>query len=225
MTPASSSPPDVLASFIPPTPTTMFIPPAEDPLLSLMTNVIMKDGKRHTAARNITNMLAYLHTITLCPPLPIVREAIRLASPSVKVVSLRKSAKNVPCPRPLNDRQRAKQAFKWILQSSKSRSDHSVSQRLAKEMVAIIKGGENEVLKKVETVHRLAVVNRCVLSSFTCVRTVLIRRLSARMHLVDSPSLCHDISYLPSERPSTVSRSRLFAPWPTSSVLTAGTEF
>lgn len=157
----------ITQSYVPPPPTTMFIPPAEDPLLSLMTNVIMKDGKRHRAQRIITDMLSYLHTITLSPPLPIVREAIRLASPSVKIVTMRNRSKNIPSPRPLNDRQRAKTAFKWILKQSESRSDLSVSRRLAKEMVAVIRaslpgGPENEVLKKVETVHKMAVVNRYV---------------------------------------------------------------
>ncbi|KAG8966735.1 hypothetical protein FRB90_010939, partial [Tulasnella sp. 427] len=118
----------------------VFIPPAEDPLLSLLTNIIMRDGKRHRAARLVTNTLTYLHSVTLAAPLPILREAVRLASPAVKVVTLRKSAKNVPSPWPLNERQSTKQALRWILAASEKRSDKSLTHRLAKEVIAVVRG-------------------------------------------------------------------------------------
>jgi len=43
--------------------------------------------------------------------------------------------------------------------ASKKRPELSVSQRLAKELVNVIRG-DSEALKKKEEVHRLAVVNR-----------------------------------------------------------------
>ncbi|KAG8945982.1 hypothetical protein FRC04_012100 [Tulasnella sp. 424] len=137
----------------------VFIPPAEDPLLSLLTNIIMRDGKRHRAAKLVTGTLSYLHSVTLAPPLPILREAVRLASPAVKVSTLRKSAKNVPSPRALTERQSTKQALRWILAASEKRSDKSITHRLAKEIVGVVKG-DSDVLKRKEEVHRLAVVNR-----------------------------------------------------------------
>ncbi|KIO20239.1 hypothetical protein M407DRAFT_245880 [Tulasnella calospora MUT 4182] len=143
----------------PPTFSPVFIPPAEDPLLSLLTNIIMRDGKRHRAAKLVTDTLSYLHSVTLAPPLPILREAVRLASPAVKVVTLRKSAKNLPSPRALNERQSTKQALRWILAASEKRSDKSLTHRLAKEVVAVVRG-DSDVLKRKEEVHRQAVVNR-----------------------------------------------------------------
>ncbi|KAG9020262.1 hypothetical protein FS837_008387 [Tulasnella sp. UAMH 9824] len=161
-TPSSQGPPTLSSMPLAPSPPTfspVFIPPAEDPLLSLLTNIIMRDGKRHRAARLVTDTLSYLHSVTLAPPLPILREAVRLASPAVKVVTLRKSAKNLPSPRALNERQSTKQALRWILAASEKRSDKSLTHRLAKEVVAVVRG-DSDVLKRKEEVHRLAVVNR-----------------------------------------------------------------
>ncbi|KAG8907478.1 hypothetical protein FRB99_004054 [Tulasnella sp. 403] len=137
----------------------MFIPPAEDPLLSLCANVIMKHGERHKAMRLITETLTYLHAITLSPPLPIFREAIQLASPMVKIVTIRKPSKNVLAPRPLNDRQRTKAAFRWIVAASEKKPGKMLVHRLAKEIIAVVKG-DSDVLQKKEEVHRQAVANR-----------------------------------------------------------------
>jgi len=140
-------------------PNPLFVPPPADPLLTLLASVVMRHGEKHKAVRLITDTLSYLHTITLCSPLPILREAIDLVAPSVKVVTLRKPSKNVLSPRPLTERQRTKQAFRWILTASEKRPDRSVSERLAKEVVNIIRG-ESDALKRKEEVHRQAAVNR-----------------------------------------------------------------
>ncbi len=153
--------PTPIISSQPPIPRPIFIPPAEDPLLHLLTNVVMRHGERHKAARIITDTLAYIHARTLSPPLPILRHAIELASPMVKNVTLRQSSKNVISPRPLNDRQRAKQAFRWMMKASDSRSEHKVSQRVAMEVIAIIRG-DSKVLERKAEVHQQAVVNRYV---------------------------------------------------------------
>jgi small subunit ribosomal protein S7 len=139
----------------------MMIPPPEDPLLHYFTSHIMHHGERNKAARITTNMLAQIHRLTEAPPLPILRHAIFLASPSVRIKSHKKSAKSLMVPMPLTDRQRTFFAIKWLLQASKSRSDRKLEDRLAKEVIRIIEG-ESDVLKKKMEVHKLAVANRCV---------------------------------------------------------------
>lgn len=170
----------------------MFIPPAEDPLLGMFTNVIMRHGKRQRAAKIVTDTLSYLHRITLSPPLPLLREAVRLASPAVKVVSLKRHAKNVPCPRPLTDRQSTKQAIRWILDqsSSEKRPELNISRRIAKEVISILRpGSESEVLKKKLQLHKLAAVNRCVLPSLIQLSNTE-HRLAVQTPAVDATRLC-----------------------------------
>jgi len=137
----------------------LIIPPAEDPLLSYFTSMLLKNGNRHKASRIVTLTLQRIHALTHSPPLPILREAISLASPSVKIVTHKKNAKNVPTPFALGDKQRTRMAIRWILKESDGRGERSVSERLARVIFDIIRGDGN-VLKKKEELHRLAVANR-----------------------------------------------------------------
>ncbi|KAG8928785.1 hypothetical protein FRC02_006459 [Tulasnella sp. 418] len=140
-------------------PIPIFVPPAEDPLLLLFTNLLMKHGEKHKARQFVTETLAYLQSVTLSPPLPLLREAVNLVAPSVKVVTMRQRHKNFFAPFPLGDRQRSSTALRWIIKASESRPDRKVEHRLAKEIVAVIRG-ESSTLAKKESVHKQAVVNR-----------------------------------------------------------------
>jgi len=153
----SSASPDILSRLAASHP--IFVPPATNPLLEYLTCLIMKDGEKHKAARLLTGTLTHLHSITQSLPLPILREAIDLVAPSVKVVTLRKPSKNVPSPRPLTERQRVQLAWKWIEKASKTRPERRATERIAKELVSVVRG-ESKALEKKEELHKQAVVNR-----------------------------------------------------------------
>lgn len=121
--------------------------------------MLLRNGNRHKASRIVTLTLQQIHALTHSPPLPILREAVSLASPSVKIVTHKKSAKNVPTPFALGDKQRTRMAIKWILKESDSRGERNVADRLARVIFDIIRGDGN-VLKKKDELHRLAVANR-----------------------------------------------------------------
>jgi len=121
--------------------------------------MLLRDGHRHKAARLVALTLRQLHALTHSPPLPILREAISLASPSVRIVTQKRSAKNVPTPFALGDKQRTRMAIKWILKESDARGERKLHERLARVIADIIRGDGN-VLKKKEELHRLAVANR-----------------------------------------------------------------
>ncbi|RDX44645.1 ribosomal protein S7 [Lentinus brumalis] len=135
------------------------IPPAEDPLLHLFTSMVMRHGKRQEAARKITRMLLHIHAFTKAPPMPILRQAIVAAEPLLRCRSFKRAAKQFVFPIPLNDRQRAWQALKWIIEESKKRGGRHEEERLAREVIAIVKG-DSQVLKHKEAVHKLAVLHR-----------------------------------------------------------------
>ncbi|KAG8799630.1 hypothetical protein FRC17_007078 [Serendipita sp. 399] len=119
----------------------------------------MKHGERNKAARITTRMLEHIHARTNSPPLPLFRQAIYLASPSLRVKSHKKSAKSVMVPMPLTDRQRAFFAVKWLIESSGKRHEKRIDERLASEVLEILKG-ESNVLKRKMEVHKVAVANR-----------------------------------------------------------------
>lgn len=137
----------------------ILIPPAQDPLLTYISNTIMRDGKRTQADRTVTKMLTLIHTMTRAPPLPIVREAVLSASPLVKCISQRRSVKVTQKPIALSERHRTAYGVKWILWASAARPEPTLEGRLAREIVAVLQGDSRALSKKAE-VHRQAMINR-----------------------------------------------------------------
>ncbi|RPD58307.1 ribosomal protein S7 [Lentinus tigrinus ALCF2SS1-7] len=141
-------------------PTAIHIPPAEDPLLHLFTSMLMRHGKRQQASRVTTKMLLHIHAFTQAPPLPILRQAVVAAGPLLRCRQFKRAAKQFVFPNPLSERQRAWQAVKWIVEESRRRrGGRHDAERLAREVVGIVRG-DSEVLKKKEAVHKLAVLHR-----------------------------------------------------------------
>ncbi|TDL21035.1 ribosomal protein S7 [Rickenella mellea] len=144
----------------PPEPERMDIPPPDDPLLSYFKTSIMHNGQGASAARRTSRVLLHLHTLTgRAPPMPILRRAIALASPSVKVVSERRGSTNIYRPRALSEQQRTRFALRWIKEASDHQPGRTVEERLARELIAIVKGTSG-VLKKKLSVHQQAMINR-----------------------------------------------------------------
>ena len=96
-------------------------------------------------------------------PVPLLHRAILLASPSVKVLNMRKSMKSVPTPRALSERQRTHQAIAWILKAAEKgrRAGARRDERIAREILAILEG-TSEVFKWLETRHKDATLARSV---------------------------------------------------------------
>ncbi|CAE7067752.1 unnamed protein product [Rhizoctonia solani] len=136
------------------------LPPVADPLLDFTASLIQKHGERTKAARTVARVLEHIHILTGgAPPLPIYREAIRLASPSVKVVTQKRRAKNLPTPRPLTERQRTRAGILAILKASDKRPEKHIWIRVARECVNVLRG-ESDAIKKLEELHRFAMANR-----------------------------------------------------------------
>jgi hypothetical protein len=93
-----------------------------------------------------------------------MHQAIHLTSPSIRIVSLRRAAKNVPIPSALDARQRARTGISWILKAAEKGRKGGASERtgrIAKEVLAVLDGSSAALARKDE-VHRLGAVNRCV---------------------------------------------------------------
>jgi len=123
--------------------------------------MVMKGGNRARSDKIISQMLLIIHARTRAPALPIVRQAIFAVSPSVKLRGDMHGTKMVYVPIPLYEKQSVRQGVKWLIeQVLESRvGGFKLEERLAREIINIVRG-ESEVLKKRETAHRTAMVNR-----------------------------------------------------------------
>jgi small subunit ribosomal protein S7 len=139
----------------------MSIPPAEDPLLAYFVGSITKDGHRAKASRTISRMMLYIRAMTKSPALPVLREAVFRLAPAVKVTYQRRGAKNIARPQVLSEKQRVRLAVQWMLKKVEKGPEHTLEERLAREVVSIIQG-TSSTLKSQEELHLLAMVNRYV---------------------------------------------------------------
>lgn len=137
------------------------VPLPQDPLLDFFSSQLMNHGKRARAERCASEILLHINALTRASPVPILRQAVLLASPAVKVVTHKSSAKAVPKPFALNERQRTKMAISWILDASEKRQGYTRAERIARECVGIIQKS-SKVLENKENLHKAAMVSRWV---------------------------------------------------------------
>ncbi|KAH8116894.1 ribosomal protein S7 [Phellopilus nigrolimitatus] len=135
------------------------LPPAQDPLLRYLTSAFQHDGRRHTAERRASRVLMFLHTLTRAAPLELLRAAIDRVSPSVRIVSHKRAARNIMIPVALREKQQVRYAVKWMLKASESRGGRTVEERLAREIVLVL-NGNGGALRQKESLHQTATVNR-----------------------------------------------------------------
>jgi small subunit ribosomal protein S7 len=109
----------------------------------------------------LTSSLACSARQTDSPPLPIFRAAIIAASPLCRLKSIRKGAKTMIVPIPLNERQRTRFGVRWLLKAADKRAAYNAEKRIAMEMLAVLDGSSN-VLKMIDERHKVAMMNRCV---------------------------------------------------------------
>lgn len=86
-----------------------------------------------------------------------------MVSPSIRMVTLRRSAKNIPVPSALDARQRSRQGIQWILKAAERgrAGGQPRNGRLAREIMSVLEG-TSAALQRKDEVHRLATVNRSV---------------------------------------------------------------
>ncbi|KAJ3760622.1 ribosomal protein S7 domain-containing protein [Lentinula raphanica] len=132
----------------------------QDPLLEYLASRLMNHGHRAKANRIVARTLLNIHAYTRAPPLPILREAIFALAPAVRLLKHRHSTKTIYRPVALSEKQGIWWAVRWLLEECKGRQGGPmVEERLAREIIKIVKGESKTLEKKVE-VHRLAMVNR-----------------------------------------------------------------
>ncbi|KAK3054070.1 hypothetical protein LTR09_004848 [Extremus antarcticus] len=154
-----------------------------EPILTQLTNLIMRDGKKSLAEKHVAALLSTLRTLPApkysetrpllpgAPPashLPLnpvlyLTLAVDSVAPLLKIRSQRGAAGGgvaLQIPVPLGLRQRRRAAMTWILDAAgKKGTREGFAQRLAGEVVAVVEG-RSGVWEKRQAAHRLGVVGR-----------------------------------------------------------------
>jgi len=134
-------------------------PKYDDLKVTKFINCVMMDGKKSVAEGIVYGAFELIREKTNKDPLEIFLKAINNARPLVKVVSKRVGGQNYQVPLPVNDKIGQAIAFRWIIDYSRKRSEKTMIERLAAELMACEKS-EGSTIKKKEDTHRMAESNK-----------------------------------------------------------------
>lgn len=130
-----------------------------DVVVSKFVNNLMLDGKKNTARRIMYDAMAQIAEKTKQEPLEVFTQALANVAPQTEVRSRRVGGATYQIPVEVREERRQALAIRWLKTYALARRDHTMSQRLANELMAAAKG-EGNAVKKWDDVHRMAEANK-----------------------------------------------------------------
>jgi small subunit ribosomal protein S7 len=130
-----------------------------DELISRFVNSVLKDGKKTIARKIVYSALDQIAQKTEKNPLDVFKKAVDNASPLIEVRARRVGGATYQVPTEVRLERRTALAIRWLITYAQERSDKSMSQKLAAELLAA-SSGEGGAVKKKDDVHRMAEANK-----------------------------------------------------------------
>ncbi|MCX7983591.1 MAG: 30S ribosomal protein S7 [Bacteroidetes bacterium] len=134
-------------------------PKYNDVLVARFINSILRRGKKHLARRILYDALDIIREKTGKDPLEVFRKAVENAAPLIEVRARRVGGATYQVPTEVRPERRTALAIRWLIAYAKERSDKSMEQKLANELMAAAVG-EGGAIKKRDDVHRMAEANK-----------------------------------------------------------------
>ena len=130
-----------------------------DTSLSKFINVLMLDGKKSVAEKIIYGALDIVAEKGKDEPLETFHKALDNIRPSVEVKSRRVGGSNYQVPVEVRGERRTALGMRWMVESARKRSEKSMGQRLAGEILDAFES-KGSAVKKREDTHRMAEANK-----------------------------------------------------------------
>lgn len=127
--------------------------------VSKFINAVMQSGKKSVAERIVYGAFGIINQKSGKDPLEVFSAAMGNVKPMVEVKSRRVGGANYQVPVEVRPARRAALAMRWLREFARKRSEKSMDQRLAAEM---LEAAENRggAVKKRDEVHRMAEANK-----------------------------------------------------------------
>ena len=122
-------------------------------------NVLMLQGKKAVAERILYGAFDQIKSKTGRDPIEIFQTALANARPMVEVKSRRVGGANYQVPVEVRPVRRTALGMRWLREAAKKRSEKSMGQRLANEL---LEASENRggAVKRRDEIHRMAEANK-----------------------------------------------------------------
>jgi small subunit ribosomal protein S7 len=127
--------------------------------VSKFVNVLMSAGKKSVAERIIYGAFDQIKSKSGKDPLEVFILAIGNVKPVVEVKSRRVGGANYQVPVEVRPSRRLALSMRWLREAARKRSEKSMGQRLASELLEASEG-RGAAMKKREEVHRMAEANK-----------------------------------------------------------------
>jgi len=128
-------------------------------LVHMVTNRLMKNGKKALAYRLLYQALKQIGDITEQDPIKVMEQAVRNATPLVEVKSRRIGGSTYQVPLEVGPERGTALAISWLLTSCRTRSGRDMVTNLTNEFLDASKSMGNAI-KKRDEVHKMAEANK-----------------------------------------------------------------
>ncbi len=130
-----------------------------DLVVSKFMNTLMRAGKKSVAERIVYGALETIERKTRQDPVRVFHEALDNVKPAVEVRSRRVGGATYQVPVEVRPERRQALAIRWLIQSARSRSEHSMTDKLSAELLDAFNRRGNAVKKREDT-HKMADANK-----------------------------------------------------------------
>ena len=134
-------------------------PKYKSKLVAKFINGMMLDGKRSIAEHIFYDAMDIIEKKTKEDPLSVFNQAMENAAPILEVKSRRVGGATYQVPIEVRDKRRKTLAIRWLVTYSRQRSEKTMAEKLANELMAAYKK-EGTTIKKKEDTHRMAEANK-----------------------------------------------------------------
>ena len=127
--------------------------------VSKFVNVVMLHGKKAVAEGIVYGAFEFIQKNAKKQPLDVFQQALANCKPVVEVKSRRVGGANYQVPVEVRPSRRVALGMRWIREAAKKRSEKSIKDRLANELLEAA-DGKGGAVKKRDEVHRMAEANK-----------------------------------------------------------------
>ncbi|HEX9580708.1 MAG TPA: 30S ribosomal protein S7 [Gemmatimonadales bacterium] len=127
--------------------------------VSKFISAVMERGKKSIAESIFYRAMDLIEQRTQQPGVNVFKQALNNVKPVLEVKSRRVGGATYQVPVEVRPERRTALAMRWVLQYARERSEKTMAERLAAELILASKG-EGNAIKKKEDTHRMAEANR-----------------------------------------------------------------
>ena len=128
-------------------------------LVTKLTNSVMLDGKKGVAQKVVYGAFEIIKDKTGKEPMEVYTQALENIMPSLETKSRRVGGSTYQVPMEVRADRQQTLALRWLITYSRTRSERTMAERLANEIIDA-KNSMGGAFKKKEETHRMAEANK-----------------------------------------------------------------